>query len=210
MGLLDQVLSSVLGGMGGQQPAGAQPQQNASPANAILIAIAAAAAQQMMRGGGAAGAPAQQGGGLGGALGTAIGGALSGAIGGALQHGQAPGGVAAPSGGLGGSLGGILSQLGGASALTALVEQFRQSGHGNIIDQWIQSGPNPTLAPGQLQAALGPETVSQLARTTGMDPAALVAQLAVELPMAIDAMTPDGRLPTDQEIHQQVGAPPPA
>ena len=140
------------------------------------------------------------------AIGTAIGGALTGALANAARGQGQPGAAPAPGApavpGLPGGLGSILTSLGGSAALGTLVEQFQRNGGGNFINQWIQSGPNPSIDPAQLQQVLGAETVQNLAARTGMEPQALLSQLAVELPHAVDQMTPEGRLPTDDEIQQ--------
>ena len=219
MGLFDQVLSSVLGGLAQSQGQAPQTAPGApaggagnAAANAILMAIAAAAASRLAQGAGGQAAPGQApppqvgGGALGAAIGTAIGGALTGALANAARGQGQPGAAPAPGApavpGLPGGLGSILTSLGGSAALGTLVEQFQRNGGGNFINQWIQSGPNPSIDPAQLQQVLGAETVQNLAARTGMDPQALLSQLAVELPHAVDQMTPEGRLPTDDEIQQ--------
>ena len=214
MGLFDQVLGSVLSGLAQPQGGGQTQGAGNAPANAILIAIASAAARQMTQGGGTAAgvAPGQAGGSLGNVIGTAIGGALEQGLANAM-HAQAPPGTPAAPGtaAIGtpapGGLGSILTSLGGSAALGALVDQFTRNGHGDLISSWIQSGPNPGINPGQLAQALGPETVQALSQRTGIDVNSLLAQLSHELPAAVDQMTPDGRLPTDHEIHASVGAP---
>ncbi|MCJ2093006.1 YidB family protein [Methylobacterium sp. J-072] len=117
------------------------------------------------------------GGGLGGMLGNAGGGM-----------------VGAGQGGLGGLLGG-----GGASGLGALVEQFTQAGHSGAINSWIGQGQNQPIAPHDLGDALGPETVGQLSQQTGMGSSDLLSQLSQLLPGVVDQLTPQGRMPTEQE-----------
>ena len=230
MGLFDQVLGSVLGSL--SQPQGGAAAAPAgggnAAANAVLIAIATSAARTMISSatGQAQAAPAAGSGSLGTVIGTAIGGALSGALANAMHApGAAPaagatqaatpaaGAPAAPAapavpGALpAGGLGSVLTALGGSAALGALVDQFTQNGHGDMIRSWISQGPNPAIEPGQLAQALGPEAVSHLTQTTGMDTNALLTELARALPAALDHMTPEGRLPTDQEIHAAANAP---
>ena len=104
------------------------------------------------------------------------------------------GGGLAGQGGLGGLLGG-----GGASGLGALVEQFTQAGHGGAINSWIGQGQNQPIAPHDLGSALGPATVGQLSQQTGMGSSDLLSQLSHLLPGVIDQLTPQGRMPTEQE-----------
>ncbi|MCJ2049834.1 YidB family protein [Methylobacterium sp. J-070] len=118
----------------------------------------------------------------------------SGGLGGML--GNAGGGT----GGAGqGGLGGLLGGGGAAGGLGALIEQFTQAGHGGAINSWIGNGQNQPIAPHDLGAALGPETVGQLSQQTGMGSSDLLSQLSQLLPGVIDQLTPQGRMPTEQE-----------
>src|ERR1700704_4435705 len=124
-----------------------------------------------------------------------------------------PGNVnaALPGGGMGGGLGDVLKGgLGGLLAggaagsvisggLGDLLKQFQQNGHGDKAKSWIASGPNKQVSPSELEQALGPEKVSWLMRETGMSREDLLSGLSRELPGVVDKLTPDGRLPTDQE-----------
>jgi len=105
------------------------------------------------------------------------------------------------SGGLGG-LGGMLGGLGGVGAggllsrgLGELMERFQQTGHRETADSWVGSGPNRQIEPGQLQQAIGEDTLAELSRQTGLPREELVARLSRELPDAVDRYTPEGRLP---------------
>lgn len=129
--------------------------------------------------------------------------------------GQAPQGTPAPQanqggilGGLGSSLGGL---LGGASAgsvlsggLGQLIDHFRQNGQGQVADSWVSQGPNPPITSDQLQQALGPDVLNTLEQHTGLSRDELLSRLTRELPNAVDKMTPDGRVPTEQEAQRLV------
>lgn len=84
--------------------------------------------------------------------------------------------------------------------LGQLIEKFRQGGLEDIIKSWIGTGPNRPIAPDQLQHALGPDTVSSLERETGMPRDDLLAQLSRLLPDVIDKLTPEGKLPKDEDL----------
>ena len=90
--------------------------------------------------------------------------------------------------------GGLLGGLAG------LVEQFRQNGHGDVINSWIGSGQNQPIAPDQLHQALGPDAVNNLSRLTGVSGQDLVAELARVLPGIVDKLTPQGRVPDHAEM----------
>jgi uncharacterized protein YidB (DUF937 family) len=116
----------------------------------------------------------------------------------------AGGGLLGGLGGLlgGGGLGGVLGSLGGAGALGALVNHFQQKGYGEQVNSWVQHGANQPLAPPQVADALGEDTVHALQQQTGMPRDALLSELAHVLPQAVDEVTPNGRPPSDEELHQ--------
>ena len=106
-------------------------------------------------------------------------------------------------GGVLGKLGGL---LGGATAgsvlsggLSDLVERFRKNGHGEAADSWVQKGPNQPIRTDQLERAIGPDVLLTLSQQTGLSREELLARLTRELPKAVDQLTPDGRLPTEDE-----------
>lgn len=92
------------------------------------------------------------------------------------------------------SPGSILDGLGG------LVKQFQQKGLGDAIDSWVNLGKNKSVAPDQVSVALGGDVVDELSRRTGLPKDQVIAELARMLPNVVDKLTPDGRLPTRQEI----------
>jgi uncharacterized protein YidB (DUF937 family) len=92
------------------------------------------------------------------------------------------------------SPGSVLDGLGG------LIDQFQKKGLGDVVDSWVNRGTNKSVAPDQVSAALGRDVVDQLSLRTGLSRDQVVAELARMLPNVVDKLTPDGRLPTKQEI----------
>jgi uncharacterized protein YidB (DUF937 family) len=92
------------------------------------------------------------------------------------------------------SPGSVLDGLGG------LIDQFQKKGLGDVIDSWVNRGTNKDVAPDQVSVALGGDVVDQLAQRTGLSRDQVVTELARMLPNVVDKLTPDGRLPTQQEI----------
>lgn len=198
MGLLDSILGNVMGagGASAQERGGAT-----SPIVKALMMLLAAKAFQQHRSGSQGGV---SGGGLGdilGGQGGGLGGMLGGQSGG--PGGGMPGGLgSALPGGLGGLLGGLLGGGGGQAGggLGGLLDQFRQNGYGDQVDSWVNTGQNRRLAPDELSQALGPDTLDELEQQTGLPRQQLLSELSEELPDAVDQFTPDGRLPTEQEV----------
>jgi uncharacterized protein YidB (DUF937 family) len=63
------------------------------------------------------------------------------------------------------------------------------------VDSWISTGPNQSVEPQQVGAALGPANVNQISEKSGLPVEALLPLLATFLPMIIDMLTPDGNAP---------------
>jgi len=90
-----------------------------------------------------------------------------------------------------------LSSTGLSAALRDLKDRFTATGQGEAAESWISTEANRPLNVEALEAALGPETLDDLARKTGISRAELLLRLNVALPEVVDSMTPEGRLPTD-------------
>ncbi len=63
------------------------------------------------------------------------------------------------------------------------------------MDSWVGTGPNRTVAPHDLEQAIGPDVLEDLMEQTGLPRDELLARLSRELPNAVDQYTPHGRLP---------------
>jgi uncharacterized protein YidB (DUF937 family) len=187
MGLLD-ILT------GGGDPRG---QQQGGGMNPIVMALLALLAGKVLGGGpGGAGGGPFGGGPFGGGPG---GGRMPpGGMGGG-PFGGGPGG----GGGLGDLLGGLFGGAGGGSVLTGglndLLRQMERNGHGDAARTWVGRGENRRLSPAELDEALGPGTVDTLAEQAGIDRVGLLEGLSEQLPDVVDQLTPEGRLPTDEE-----------
>jgi uncharacterized protein YidB (DUF937 family) len=99
-----------------------------------------------------------------------------------------------PGAAAGGGLGGLLS-----GGLGDLLKQFQQHGQEDKAKSWVSSGPNQPVSPQELEEALGEERIGWLTQQTGMSREDLLAGLSRELPEAVDRLTPQGRIPTEQE-----------
>jgi uncharacterized protein YidB (DUF937 family) len=125
-----------------------------------------------------------------------------------------PGGGASapvPPGGLGGALGGLLGGAAGGAAgsvlsggLGDLMKQLQQGGLGNAASTWVRNGPNNSVSPSDLSKALGADQINMLASQTGMSSDELLQNLAKHLPDVINHLTPEGRLPTEQELAKMI------
>src|SRR5262249_25807777 len=81
---------------------------------------------------------------------------------------------------------------------------LQESGQGDAARSWVGSGPNKTISQGDLANALGGDTLDELSEQTGMNRGDLLSGLSQHLPRFVDQLTPDGRLPTEEEAHRMV------
>ena len=84
-----------------------------------------------------------------------------------------------PSGGLGG-----------------LAAQLQQAGLGDVLGSWIGRGQNMPISPEQVEAGLGADAIAQIARQLGLDNGDVAGRLSQVLPHVVDALTPDGHVPS--------------
>jgi len=93
----------------------------------------------------------------------------------------------------------ILGGLGG------LLKQFQQNGFGDAINSWIGTGQNKTIPANQISDVLGPNIIDALSQRTGLPKDQISVVLSEVLPNTVDQLTPEGRLPTRQEIARLIG-----
>lgn len=129
----------------------------------------------------------------GGSINASLPGGLGGALGGGGLGDLLKGGL----GGLlaGGAAGSILS-----GGIGDLLKQFQQNGHGDTANSWVSSGPNKQISPGDLANALGADNINALTSKTGMSRDELLGELSRYLPEVVDEFTPNGRVPSENEV----------
>jgi uncharacterized protein YidB (DUF937 family) len=99
-----------------------------------------------------------------------------------------------------GGLGALLAGGAGGGMLGDLVRQFDQSGAGDAARSWVSPGENMPVTPKQIESTFGSDIIDQLAAQFGLDKQELLQGLSQTLPDVVDQLTPEGRLPTEDEI----------
>jgi uncharacterized protein YidB (DUF937 family) len=85
-----------------------------------------------------------------------------------------------------------------------LVNQFRGAGKADAVDSWVARGPNQPVSPNDLSKVLTEEQIAFLTERTGMSREELLAGLSERLPQVVDELTPEGRVPTTEEMARRV------
>ena len=219
MGLMDILNGMQNGPKGQRQPA--PPTGQSGGMSPIMMALLGLLAYKAVKGGGLenmlgrggapAGAPPAPPSGTrastgSGGLGDLLGGLFGGSSGRPGAGAARPGGTTtAPSGGdLNSILGGL---LGGAAAggvlnggLGKILGDLQGAGQGRVAQSWVDTGPNQDIAPDDLERAIGPDTIQALMQQTGLSRSELLEGLSDNLPELVNQLTPNGRLPTDDEV----------
>ena len=85
-----------------------------------------------------------------------------------------------------------------------LVRQFKGAGKADAVDSWVSRGPNQAVSPNDLSQVLTEDQIAFLMERTGMSREELLAGLSERLPQVVDELTPDGRVPTAEEMQRTV------
>jgi uncharacterized protein YidB (DUF937 family) len=185
MGLLD-VLNGMQNGPRGPSNPSAQGSGGMSPMTMAILGLLAYKAVKHFTGSqpGAAPAPSPQAAPAGGGIGGDLGGLLKGGLGGLLA---------------GGAAGSVIS-----GGLGDLLKQFQQNGQGETANSWVSPGPNKPISPGDLANALGADQINSLMSQSGLSRDDLLSGLSQHLPDVVNHLTPDGRLPTEDEVADRI------
>jgi uncharacterized protein YidB (DUF937 family) len=181
MGLLD-VLNGMQNGPRGPSNPSAQSGGGMSPMTMAILGLLAWKAVKHLTAGqpGATPAPAPGPGANPAPSGGGLGGLLQGGLGGLLA---------------GGAAGSVIS-----GGLGDLVKQLQQNGHGDTANSWVSPGPNKSISPGDLANALGADQINSLMSQSGLSRDQLLSGLSQHLPDVVNHLTPDGRLPSENEL----------
>ena len=193
MGLLDVLNGMQNGPRGPSTPSAKDDGGEMSPMTMAILALLAWKAMKHFGGGQPGTAPAQAppklpGNVMAGLPGGGAGGGLSDMLKGGL------GGLLA-----GGAAGSILS-----GGLGDLLNQFQQKGQGDAANSWVSNGPNKQISPGDLGSALGADQIEALTSQSGLSRDELLQGLSKFLPDVVNHLTPDGRLPDENELSGRI------
>jgi uncharacterized protein YidB (DUF937 family) len=188
MGLLD-VINGMQNGPRGPSTPSAQGSGGMSPITMAILGLLAYKAVKHLSGSatGATPAPAPSPGNVNASLpggGGGLGDVFKGGLGGLLA---------------GGAAGSVIS-----GGLGDLLKQFQQNGHGDTANSWVSPGPNKSISPGDLASALGSDQINGLMSQTGLSRDELLSGLSQHLPDVVNHLTPDGRLPSEDEVSSKI------
>ena len=88
-----------------------------------------------------------------------------------------------------------LEMFGNHAGLSSLVNNAQSQGLGHAVQSWVRTGANESISPQQVQGLLGEGRINEVARRVGVPPTVASAALSQILPILVDKLTPQGKLP---------------
>jgi uncharacterized protein YidB (DUF937 family) len=133
------------------------------------------------------------GGGIDDLLGGILGGGSSGGSGGAKAGGVNMGALV-------GALAPVVIGMIKSGGLQKIVQGFQQKGMGAQADSWVSTGGNAEVSGSDMRVGLGDDEVRQFAQEAGIPEDQAADVLAAVVPQVVNGLTPDGRVPSDDEL----------
>jgi uncharacterized protein YidB (DUF937 family) len=126
------------------------------------------------------------------------------------------GGTGSPSvaaGGQGGAAGGgaaslipmllpVLASLLAGGGLNKILGSLKAQGANAQADSWVGTGTNEPVGAQQVQAAVGEDEIDRIAEQLGVPKDQAAQAVAEALPQVVDRDSPNGQLPSQEELDQ--------
>jgi uncharacterized protein YidB (DUF937 family) len=87
-----------------------------------------------------------------------------------------------------------------AGGVEGVVRKFQNSGLGDLVASWVGTGQNKGVTPDQITQALGQDNVEVIAQQANLPTAQGGDILSELLPVLIDRLTPEGRVPDQEQL----------
>jgi uncharacterized protein YidB (DUF937 family) len=85
-----------------------------------------------------------------------------------------------------------------------LMQKLRASGLEEQVSSWVAKGQNMPVVGAQIKKALGNEKVAEIASKLGITPDQAADDLAQTVPEVVDEVTPDGEVPTPEQVEERL------
>jgi uncharacterized protein YidB (DUF937 family) len=95
----------------------------------------------------------------------------------------------------------------GSLSLQKFKERAQKEGLGDIFDSWVGKGENKPITGDQVKQAADPENVQRIADEAGVSVDEAAEELSKAMPEVVDKLSPDGELPSDDEVRSELSRP---
>ena len=144
----------------------------------------------------------------GGSTGSGGGGGLQDVLGGLLGGGASGGTGATKSsmnlGAMAVALGPLLAKLLKGGGLSKMMQGAQASGLSAQADSWVGTADNAPISGQEVRGMVGDDTVRQLAQEAGVSEDEAADALAKVVPEVVNGLSPNGQLPSDDDLDQLV------
>ncbi|WP_019500634.1 YidB family protein [Pseudanabaena sp. PCC 6802] len=97
-------------------------------------------------------------------------------------------------------LGVITHLMDESGGLNGLLKKFQDSGLSEVVGSWVGLGENQKISADSIMQVIGSGKIQQLAQQFGLDHNQFASQIAGMLPQVIDSLTPEGKVPDDNNV----------
>jgi uncharacterized protein YidB (DUF937 family) len=98
----------------------------------------------------------------------------------------------------------LIAKLVKGGGLSKMMSGAQASGLSAQADSWVGTGGNAPVSGQEVRGIVGDDTVSELARNAGISHDQAADVLAQVVPQVVNGLTPDGKLPADNDLDQLV------
>jgi uncharacterized protein YidB (DUF937 family) len=108
-----------------------------------------------------------------------------------------------PGGGGGGTMGALMPVLAGLLAsggLSKIMGGLKANGLSAQADSWVGTGANEPVSGKDIEQAAGREEIQKVAQQLGISESQAADALAQALPEVVDKVSPEGKLPPEQDL----------
>jgi uncharacterized protein YidB (DUF937 family) len=92
-----------------------------------------------------------------------------------------------------------------SGGFTGFLERFNAAGLNDAVSSWVNSGENTEISNKQLESALGKDSLSDISNRDGIDYDTSASATAFMIPRVIDALTPGGEMPQEEDLLSRIG-----
>jgi uncharacterized protein YidB (DUF937 family) len=113
------------------------------------------------------------------------------------------GGLTGGKGGGGSGLSALMPVLAGVLAsggLSKIMGGLKANGLTAEAESWVGTGANKPVSGRQVEQAVGQEQIQEIAKQLGVSEEQAADAVAKALPEVVDKVSPDGKLPADQDL----------
>ena len=101
---------------------------------------------------------------------------------------------------------GVTKLVDSQGGMSGLVSKFKEAGLEDKVQSWLGKGPNQQVSGSEVRQALGDEEVGRIAQDAGVSHEEAAEQIADVLPQTVDQLSPEGRVPSGDELKAALGS----